>query len=77
MTKIPFDKIFVGLEVMFYFDDENSHEIGTVTKINDIHNVYVEGFGFNGLFCLDDTCVDYDPLFYTNSDERKLKLDTL
>lgn len=41
--------------------------IGTVESIEGVHNVYVlygdKGDMGSGLYCLDPSCIEYDPLF--------------
>lgn len=58
MNMLKFDKCYKGLKVQ---DTDGSK--GTITEVDDIHNISVEFDGGSGLYCLDSNCSEYEPLF--------------
>ena len=62
MKELLYLEAYNGLEV---FDKDDSK--GVILKCSDIHNIEVGFSGENGegmgLYCLDKSCVDYEPLF--------------
>jgi hypothetical protein len=60
MNKIPFNQLNVGM-----IAKDNTGYIWVVYNIIDIHNIHVKFIiGSNALFCLDENCEEYDPLYY-------------
>lgn len=64
MEPLKFERLKIGMKVI-----DNDKNIGTITEIEDIHNVFVEydngGFGCHCFVegCLDNLVPYYDPLF--------------
>ena len=60
--KVHFSDIYIGMVVK---DLDEDFGIGVVEKYYDKHNVFVKfKNGGSGLYCLDEDCEDYDPLYY-------------
>ena len=71
MEILKYEDLFIGQNVT----DGEEEEIGEVIEIDDIHNIQVR-FGNHGqlgigLFCLDENCDHYDPLYRILSDTLK------
>jgi hypothetical protein len=59
---VLYNNIVIGMLVQ---DSDIEFGIGIIKECNDIHNVFVEFVnGASGLYCLDENCDDYDPLYY-------------
>ena len=81
LVPIEYDDVFVGMKVL---DEDPEFGAGVVVEIKDIHNIlvdYIGDFDDNdingkpcGLYCLDKTCEDYDPIYYPIKESRNRKL---
>lgn len=59
MKELEFRDIKYGRQVI----DSEGH-LGKISEIDEIHNVIVEfSDGGSGIYCLDKTCLEYDPLY--------------
>lgn len=56
---VKFEEVYVGMEVK---DSEGIE--GIVTKVEDIHKVYVlYPYGWVGMHCLDEYCEEFEPIY--------------
>ena len=62
--------LVVGISVC---DDNNN--VGTVKECSDLHNVNVHyDNGGSGLYCIIESCHEYDPLYHYKHKKRNNKL---
>lgn len=57
-TPVKFEDLIYGM----FVEDEKGN-LGYVRDCKDMHNIHIEGLDSSFLYCIDETCADYEKLY--------------